>query len=237
MSRELTQAGHETILCIAENRLCRKIARAGRLTCEAHESFNGPINLPDRVLLRFHFAAKSTIGQTIVSELIENDVRLVERSTARQEELELRRMFSQGVKIFGESDLCGDIVATSVPGELELSGYNLKEIHVLSLDEIFEEREAWRKIGGRTVVMCYEYNPNAPLYPTFASLQVPEAAHLPLKEPFVFCRVWVNLTDAAGTQVHAVEFTGFRMETPPRLTLKFANSIWGVEEIPTPVTE
>lgn len=239
MSKKLVKAmsaEEQQFLCIAEDRLCGKTAVSDGLTCEAHADFAGPVDLPYRVLLRFHFAPKSAIGKAIISELVENGVHLVERSMARQEELEFRRMFSQGVKIFGKNDLCGDITAISVPGDLETAGYNLKEIHILSLDEIFEEREAWRKMGGRTVVMCYEYDPNATLHATFASLQVPEAAHLLLREPFIFCRVWVNLTDGMGTRVHAAEFTGFQMEKPPRLWLKFTNSIWGVEEV-TPATE
>lgn len=237
MSKKLVSAEDQQFLCIAEDRLCGNIAMQGGFTCEAHAYFMGPVELPFRVLLRFHFAPKSAIGKAIISELVESGVSLVERSVARQEELEFRRMFSQGVKIFGKDDLCGDIVAISVPGELETAGYNLKEIHVLSLDEIFEEREAWQKMGGRTVVMCYEYNPGVPLLPTTCRLDVPEVAHLLFKEPFLFCRVWVNLTDGMGTRVHAAEFTGFQMEKQPRLRLRFANSIWGVEDIPAPEQE
>jgi len=149
----------------------------------------------------------------------------VERTKTHQEELELKRMMTTGIRVFGDEDLGPNVIMNPAIGEMESAGYVPTNVHVLSMDEIIKERDS-DKVGSRTVVFLYEYGGKAiPLTETSAML---------LAEPFMSCRVWVNLVDAAGTQLHAVELTAYQHGHPAHHELCFAQSCWAFKEIPRP---
>ncbi len=227
-----SQGGNEMIkpttptffACIGANRACDKASLPGELTCAEHKGERN-IALPAKVLIRAHFSAASGFGQTIVEELMREGVPFVERTKTRQEELELKRMMATGIRVFGNEDLGPNVVVDPAISEMKHTGYVPTNVHVLSLDEVMEERNP-DKVGSRTVVFLYEYGGKAiPLTETSAML---------LAEPFMSCRVWVNLVDAAGTQLHAVELTAYQHGHPAHHELRFAQSVWAFQELPRP---
>ena len=210
--------------CIGASRACGKAARAGELTCAEHTD-ERTVALPAKVLIRMHFSAASGFGQTIVEELMREGVPFFERTKTRQEELELRRMMTTGIRVFGDEDLGPNVIVNPATNEMESTGYVLTNVHVLSLDEIMKERDS-DKVGSRTVVFLYEYGG--------AAIPLTETAAMLLGEPFMSCRVWVNLVDFAGTQIHAVELTAYQHGHPAHHELCFAQSVWAFKEIPRP---
>lgn len=210
--------------CIGKGRSCGKAALAGELTCIEHK---GELNiaLPAKVLIRMHFSAQSGFGKVIIEELMREGVPFVERTKTRQEELELARMMTSGVRVFGNEDLGPNVVVADAVGEMKHTGYVLTNVHVLSLDEVVQERSP-DKVGARTVVFLYEYGGTA--------LSLTETAAMLLSEPFMSARVWVNLVDAAGTQIHAVELTAYQHGHPAHHELRFAKSVWAFKKIPRP---
>jgi len=203
------------VACIGANRACGRASRDGGFTCAEHEG--ATISMPPRILIRQHFKATSRFGAAIVDELLSGGVRLVERSRVRQSELELRRMYSTGVRVFGQDDIGPNVAVKSAASEMEAVGYRLKEVHVLSLDNVTESEES---VGDRTVVSCYEFDPSGD------SIKLPEVAEVLLTKPFLSCRVWVNLVDASGSQLHSVELIGYQHQARPGVQLKFLNSLW-----------
>lgn len=205
--------------CAGAARACGKASQAGGFMCEGHEG--ATISLPPRVLFRMHFKATSKFGAAYTDELFKSGVRLVERTRARQDELELRRMFSSGVRVFGPNDDLGpNITVADAVAEMEKLGYRLKDLHVLSLDSIVEESR-----GDRTVVFAYEFDPSG------ISIEIPEAAEALRASSFLMARVWVNLVDADGAQLHSVEMTGHQHQAKPAVRLKFLNSLWFPEVV------
>lgn len=209
--------------CIGARRTCGKNALPGKLTCAEHIGEN-TIELPHRVLIRAHFSPKSRYGWAIVEELCQGGVRLIERTTAHQQELELKRMMAIGIKVFGDNDLRPNVAVNRPVEELEKTGYRLNDLHILSYDEIFAAT-APEKVGSRVVVLSYELQPE----PGVVSIPIPETAQEIIQRPFISCRVWVNLIDSRGTQLHAVELTAFQFTHKPRFFLRFTNSVWGFE--------
>lgn len=208
------------VACIGAGRACGRASVENSFTCQEHAG--ATISMPPRVLIRQHFKAGSKYGSVIVDELLARGVLLVERTRARQDELEHRRMRSTGVRVFGEDDIGPNVSVWSAAEEMSEAGYRLKDLHVLSLDGIAEDAEA---VGDRTVVFCYEFDPEG------ESIKMPEAGEVLLAKPFLSCRVWVNLVDASGSQLHAIEQIGYQHQARPGIDLKFLNSLWFPEVV------
>lgn len=208
------------VACIGANRACGRASIENGFTCAEHEG--ATISMPPRVLFRQHFKATSKFGAVIVDELLEGGVRLVERTRARQDELDIRRMFSSGVRVFGTDDLGPNVAVKTAADEMEKAGYRLKDLHVLSLDDIMENPE---DVGARTVVFAYEFDPAS------ESIKMPEVGEMLLESSFLSCRVWVNLVDASGSQLHAIELIGYQKKARAAVELKFLNSLWFPEVI------
>lgn len=216
-------APDEFFACIGNSRACGKNSEPGKVTCLEHRD-EKRVTMPRRVLVRTHFSPNSKFGALILEELTATGVRTVRRTSARQQELEARRMMATAVKVFGEHDLGPNICAKDAVQEMEKVGYSLKsDLHILDCDEIYKKTNP-EKIGSRVVVLNYEYG----LGP---KVILPEAAEELLVKPFLSCRLWVNVIDLDGTQVHAVEMTAFQIKVNSRLRLKFVNSVWGVGRV------
>lgn len=216
-------APDEFFACIGKDRTCGKNSEPGKVTCPDHRGENR-VTMPKRVLVRAHFSPNSKFGALILEELVSAGVRTVRRTSARQQELEARRMMATAVKVFGENDLGPNVCVAYAVQEMEKVGYSLKDdLHILDCDEIYKETNP-EKIGSRVVVLNYEYGLEYIMI-------LPEAAEELLVKPFLSCRLWVNVIDTDGTQVHAVEMTAFQLKVNPRLRLKFVNSVWGVERV------
>ena len=173
------------------------------------------------MLLRYHLSDSSKFGGTFLKEIIKEGVRVVERTAVRQCEIYTKNMFSTGIRVFGtESDLGPNVVADAAIEDLDKVGYRLGEVHIIiSYDELNRESNA-EKIGARVLVLPFEYGPSA------TSTTPTDSTLLLLEQPFLSCRVWTNLIDADGSQVHCVELTGMQFEVEPKYRLHFANSIW-----------
>ena len=87
------------------------------------------------------------------------------------------------------------------------------------------KRIAPEKVGSRKVVFNFEYRPDE------KSMPLPEIAWEIIQKPFLSCRVWVNLVDALGAQVHCVELIGFQFSQKPKIRLKLLKTIWDLETI------
>lgn len=212
---------HAFFACIGVDRTCGQNARPGEITCEEHKDLTRvDVKLPQRVLLRYHLTDSSKFGGTFLDELIKEGVRVVERTAVRQVEITMKNMFSTGVRVFGtESDLGPNVVATPAIEELDKAGYRLNDVHIVNLDEINREANA-EKIGARTLVLPFEYDPaKNSSTPTDTTL-------LLIEQPFLSSRVWTNLIDADGSQIHCVELIGIQFEVQAKYQLHFANSIW-----------
>lgn len=214
-------APDEFFACIGKDRTCGKNSEPGRVTCLEHRE-EKMVTMPKRVLVRAHFSPNSKFGALILEELTAAGVRTVKRTSARQQELEARRMMATAVKVFGENDLGPNVCVEDAVTEMEKIGYVLKsDLHILDCDEIYKETNP-EKVGSRVVVLNYEYK-------TDETGVLPEAGRELLIKPFLSCRLWVNVIDADGTQVHAVEMTAFQIKVVPKIRLKFVNSVWGAE--------
>lgn len=216
-------APDEFFACIGNERTCGKNSEPGRVTCVEHRGENR-VTMSKRVLVRAHFSPNSKFGALILEELASAGVRTVKRTSARQQELEARRMMATAVKVFGENDLGPNVCVEDAVQEMEKVGYYLKsDLHILDCDEIYKETNP-EKVGSRVVVLNYEYKADQ-------TVVLPEAGREILIKPFLSCRLWVNVIDTDGTQVHAVEMTAFQLKVSPRLRLKFVKSVWGVERV------
>lgn len=217
------RAPDEFFTCIGNDRTCGKNSEPGKVACSEHRD-EKRVTMPKRVLVRAHFSPNSKFGALILEELTAAGVRTVKRTSVRQQELESRRMMATAVKVFGENDLGPNVCVEDAVAEMEKVGYSLKsDLHILDCDEIYKETNP-EKIGSRVVVLNYEYK-------TDQAAELPEAGREILTKPFLSCRLWVNLIDADGTQVHAVEMTAFQLKVSPRLRLKFVKSVWGIERV------
>lgn len=207
-------------VCIGSGWGCGAIARPGMFTCTTHANAVEQHVLPRSILVRFHFSPKSGLGEVLVGYLVDEGVRLVGRTAARDGELKMRRMKSFGVKVFGSGDLFPNVVVGDAVGEFAGSGYGLKDVHILSLDEIMREENP-RRVGERTVVLHYALGEE--------KFPVPDAVReLLFSDPFTRGRVWANLIDADGTQLHSIELKGLS-KALCRLHLHFDNALWSCE--------
>lgn len=214
-------APDEFFACIGNDRTCGKNSEPSGVTCSEHRGEN-KVTMPKRILVRAHFSPNSKFGALILEELTAAGVRMVKRTSARQQELESRRMMATAVRVFGENDLGPNVCVEDAVQEMEKVGYSLKsDLHILDCDEIYQETNP-EKVGSRVVVLNYEYKAGQ-------NVMLPEAGREILIKPFLSCRLWVNVIDTDGTQVHAVEMTAFQIKVAPRIRLKFVNSVWGAE--------
>lgn len=215
--------------CIGKYRTCNNPALHGKLLCDECIPLDGLITVqkPSRILIRTHFSATSKYGQAIVSALEDDGVRVVRRTKDHQQVLEERRkLFFGGVRVFGEHDLQPLVTVEYAVNEMIYSGYRLRDLHILNLDEILENTDEEEQQGNRTVVFNYEYQPGE------TSLELSEYGKEILAKPFINCRVWVNLHDpVTRASVHCVELVSLQFKQDPRLRLKFARSVWGFEDV------
>lgn len=208
----------EFFACVAEGRTCGGNSLPGQVVCVNHTGGEPVIQMPSKIFLRFHFASTSAYGKAVLAELVEAGVRIVERTKERQGEIETERLALQGgIRVFGPEDLGPNVNIHQAVFEIEASGYRLREIHILSLDKVTEFPD---RIGDRTVVFCFAYDPEG------KSANIPEVAKVLFERPFMSCRVYVNLRDADGLEVHAVELTAYQHKAHPRYSLKFAKALW-----------
>lgn len=216
--------------CIGKHRTCARAAIHGKLLCEECAPLDGLIKIakPSRVLIRTHFGATSKYGQTLVNILEEEGVQVVRRTKERQQNLdEHRKLLSGGVRVFGEKDLRPLVNVEDATLEMTGEGYCLTDVHILDLDDVVEGTDDEEDARGqRTVVFHYEY------LPKHASRGLSEFMRELLVKPFLGCRVWVNLRDpATGATVHCVELISLQFQQEPRLRLRFAQSVWGFQDV------
>ena len=110
-------APQEFFACIGNDRTCGKNSEPGKVTCAEHRD-EKRVMMPRRVFVRAHFSPNSKFGALILEELIAAGVRTVKRTSARQQELESRRMMATAVKVFGENDLGPNVCAEDAISEM-----------------------------------------------------------------------------------------------------------------------
>lgn len=215
--------------CVGKDRTCSQSSLPGELLCEECLKSGARIRIekPFRVLIRANFSGTSKYGQAIVSILEEGGIRVVKRTKERQALLEdHRKLLRGGVRVFGVKDLRPLVTVEYAVKEFEEQGYRLRDLHVLDFDEVLQGTDREEEMGKRTVVFNYEYLPSE------RSLMLPEYAQEILVKPFVGCRLYVNLRDPiTQIRVHCAELISLQIKQEPRLRLKFARSVWGVEDV------
>lgn len=222
MGKKFTDPG-AFYACIGKDRTCGRPSRPHKVTCEECGD-HVTVTLPDRVLIRAHFAQTSENGRVITNTLVKEGVRVITRTKERQEELALKHMFSKGIRVFGENDLGPNVALTTAVQEISKL-YKPSDVHIIEYDDSFAEKNP-EKVGARVVVTTYERVCQE-------GISFPKAMQPILGRPFLSARVWVNLIDAEGKQVHCIELKGFQFERRPKFLLRFhGNAVWTPQVTP-----
>lgn len=177
--------------------------------------------LAQTCLLRIH-TGTDPFERVIVTGLPDLGVPLKKRSMEHQRELELHWMKRKGIRVFGQDkDLqdCGIVLA-----DLDET-YGFVGAHVLDMDEIYEEENPYRL--GERVIVC-SFGLGAP------KIQMPDIIVKMLRWSFE-CRVYANLRDERGIELHSVELRKFKFQQRPMQFARRRGNLWFVAEDAEPL--